>query len=140
MLYKTPNDEQIKETYLKYIESFRQHDWEKVEKFVADNIYFYWGTRMPPIVSKVDFINFFKTASEYWDEKPVPNDIQISIPILKAWIVNTIHVTKDWSDSPFNTFGMQPRAGDIYEVSGYVNYVFNEDGQIAVIIDSDYNH
>ncbi|MDO4515295.1 MAG: hypothetical protein Q4B72_14855 [Lachnospiraceae bacterium] len=46
----------------------------------------------------------------------------------------------EWENSPFEVFGMQPKAGDTYNPQGYVNYVFNEDGQIAIIIDCDYAH
>lgn len=140
MLYECPNAEQIKETYNQYIKAFQSGEWEKVREYVANNVYFYWGTSCPPLVGKDAFIDFFSTAAKYWKEKPVPENIDVTVPVLRAWINNTIEVHTDWENSPFEVFGMQPKAGDTYNPQGYVNYVFNEDGQIAIIIDCDYAH
>ena len=68
----------------------------------------------------------------------MPENIDVTVPVLRAWINNTIEVHTDWENSPFEVFGMQPKAGDTYNPQGNVNYVFNEDGQIAIIIDCDY--
>lgn len=140
MLYNCPNAEQMKETYQEYLKCFRDHDWEGLKNYVADNIYFYWGVSMEPLVGKDAFVGFFKAASEYWDEKPSAEIIDATVPVLRVWIDNKIKVHKDWNDSPFAAFGMEPKAGDEYNPNGYVNYVFNEDGQIAIIIDNDYEH
>lgn len=140
MLYKNPTAEQIRETYSEYIKRFANHDWKGLREYVADNIYFYWGACMPPLVGKNAFISFFEKASEFWDEQPTAENVEITIPILRAWINNKIEVKKNWENSPFKAFGMNPKAGDTYNPKGYVNYVFNEDGQIAIIIDCDYAH
>ncbi len=140
MKYQNPTSEQMKEIYKEYIKAFQNQDWATVREYVSDNIYFYWGVSMDPLIGKDAFVGFFEEAAKYWSEYPEAEVIDATVPVLRVWINNTITVHKDWENSPFEAFGMTPKAGDKYNPQGYVNYVFNEDGQIAIIIDNDYEH
>jgi hypothetical protein len=138
-VYNCPNENQMIETYREYLDCFRRRDFEKIKEYISDNLYFYWGVTMPPLAGRDRFIDFFKAGSEFFDEDPQASNIKAEIPILRAWIRNTLTIKKDWPAEE-NPFAIEMKKGEAITVEGYVNYCFNEEGKIAVILDCDYGH
>lgn len=136
--YIKPNEEQILEIYKKYLKCFQNKDFEGLEKVVSENVIFYWGADMKPLIGRDEFFGFFKKCWEYFTERPEASDISVHIPMLRAKIHNRIEVFRDWIDNPFKNLGVIYKAGDIDDGEAYVEYCFDAYGKIALIIAGDY--
>ena len=126
--------EYIEDRYLKYLECFNAMDFEGLKKYLDENMYFYRGTYVPPLMGRVAFFQFYKKAWRHFEERLTIGNMKISNRrILIVTLTNHLQVKKDWLDSPYGAF----HKGQRKTVSGDVIYVFNHHGKIAVLIDLD---
>ncbi len=130
---KTPEIISLRHRYKEYIKAFNRHDFEALRDFWTEDLYFYRGEGVPPLVSRQAMIDFYEEAWRHFDECLTVKIADEYGPYLSVEITNNLSVKNDWPDSPYGPF----IKGQKKEVSGRVNYTFTGDGKIAVIIDAE---
>lgn len=130
---KNPKTISRSQKYEDYIKTFNLHDFEALKDFWTEDLYFYRGENVAPLVSRQAMMDFYEEAWKHFDECLTVRIVDEYGPYLSVEITNNLSVKNDWPDSPYGPF----YKGQKKEVSGRVNYTYTRDGKIAVIVDAE---
>jgi ketosteroid isomerase-like protein len=124
--------EEIKQKYQEYLACFNAEDFEGLEKYMAEDLYFFRG-RFPPLIGRKSFFKFYKKAWQHLEEHITIHSMEVFERNITVNLTNNLHVFKTWPNCVFGTYNK----GLIKELTGYVVYTFDNQGKIVVIVDLD---
>jgi ketosteroid isomerase-like protein len=108
-------------TYREYVAAFNARDVAALERFLSPEVVFDWRGLIPTMYGRDAMLGFYSEAWTYFDELIDGQDITVHGDVLRCRVDTRLDVRRDWPDCP-----IQPmRAGEVIEVSGRLQYVFD---------------
>ncbi len=128
---------QILARYYDYLDCFNSKDFEELNNYLSEQLYFYRGPGIPPFHARSEMFAFYKEAWSHFNENVTVNEIHFkklntssSLHCFVASIVVHLQTFNSWIDGPYGTY----LAGTEKHVDQNMGYLLDQEGMIIAIM------